>query len=712
MEMDKKSRKDQRLTLKTKAGCTRILAICMAVILLCGLFARLLSTDGGNVKITRIKYDTRGASVDADLYYPAGTDSHDKLPAVVVAHGGGVAKGVTQGLAEEFARRGYVVLNVSAYGAGTSEQPNYDDFEMGEENFIIWFSACGVLDAVEYVRTLEFVDQTRIGIVGHSLGALRAMVAAIEDCGYYTLNDMLINVLYDTFGQQFTYEEIGMDASELAKSRLNEDQLAYFEKLKEECTAFYNTRIKSICLLGTDGGQVISLAPVQVGGHEILRNVQTNFSVILANWDHNVPTFVGRDKSGEYWHETEEVVDGQWYVLDTYDTSATQPGMLFETSVRDNEELKNGIENRAARVFNFFDETHSKNFFSVQSAEHSVEFITETLGYNGGELGESNSKPVDSGNIIYIWREILTLIAMLAMVAMLFPVVGLVIQIPFFAEGVPAEIKSEGRTTNKRKYWIFSAVTVVLGFVTMYITNKLEPPMLPAIKFLPFFPSWWLTVLFVAILAVASVIFLVIYAVSDKKAIGKNYLSTLNFNIGLKNIFKALIVSVIVIAVAYMSFLLLQYLFNEDYRFWMAAFTEMRAEYWRYLWRYAILMLPCFLAIGAATNYSLRTDIPQWKDTLYTVIINSLGVWLLCLVNYLCLRTSDVMFSSFISSYGFLIIVPITVYITRKMYLVTKSIWYGAMINAFMLSWNIISCCGLHCDFFYGQNWLSNFLGM
>ena len=331
MEMDKKSRKDQRLTLKTKAGCTRILAICMAVILLCGLFARLLSTDGGNVKITRIKYDTRGASVDADLYYPAGTDSHDKLPAVVVAHGGGVAKGVTQGLAEEFARRGYVVLNVSAYGAGTSEQPNYDDFEMGEENFIIWFSACGVLDAVEYVRTLEFVDQTRIGIVGHSLGALRAMVAAIEDCGYYTLNDMLINVLYDTFGQQFTYEEIGMDASELAKSRLNEDQLAYFEKLKEECTAFYNTRIKSICLLGTDGGQVISLAPVQVGGHEILRNVQTNFSVILANWDHNVPTFVGRDKSGEYWHETEEVVDGQWYVLDTYDMSATQPGMLFET---------------------------------------------------------------------------------------------------------------------------------------------------------------------------------------------------------------------------------------------------------------------------------------------------------------------------------------------------------------------------------------------
>ena len=123
-------------------------------------------------------------------------------------------------------------------------------------------------------------------------------------------------------------------------------------------------------------------------------------------------------------------------------------------------------------------------------------------------------------------------------------------------------------------------------------------------------------------------------------------------------------------------------------------------------------MLPSFLVIGAATNYTVRTDIPQWRDTAVTVVVNSLGVWLLCLVNYLSLRSSGVMLSDFISSYGFLVIVPITVYITRKAYLLTNSIWFGAVTNAFLLSWSLISSCGLHCNFYYGQNWITNFFGM
>lgn len=689
----------------------RILAICMLIILLSGFFAHLMSTSGGTVKITRVTYDTRGASVDADLYYPVGTDSHDSLPAIVVAHGGGVSKGVTQGMAEEFARRGFVVLNASAYGAGMSEQPNYDDSEMGIDQFIVWISACGVLDAVEYVRTLEFVDQTRIGIAGHSLGALRAMIAATTDCGYFTFNDIMINVLHDQFGQEFTYEEIGMDAHQLALERLSEEQLAHYETIENARRIEYDTRIKSICLLGTDGGSVISLSPVEVGGHEILRNVQTNFGIILGKWDHNVPAFDTRDRSGEYWHTTEEVENEQWYVLDTYHQTASMPGTLFSTSVADNETLRTGIEERSARVFNFITETHSKNFFSAQAAKYAVEYMGQTLEYNRGELTSAQTAPLASSNIIYLWREGLSLIAMLAMVALLFPVVGLLIQIPFFARAIPEDAVPDNRKTDRKKYWIFSGVTIAITFFAMYQTNQLSPPDLPAIHFLPMFPSWWLTVLFLAILAVVSAVMLVIYAQSDKKAQGKSFLSILNFKMKPVAVMKALLVSVITIAAAYLSLVLLEYLFNQDYRCWMAVFSEMRAEYWRYLWRFAVIMIPSFLVIGAATNYSVRTDIPQWKDTLITVVVNSMGVWLLALVNYLILLSGGEMFSSFISSYGFLVIVPITVYITRKMFLLTKNIWYGALINAFLLAWSIISSCGLHCDFFYGQNWLSAFLG-
>lgn len=699
-----------KFSLKTKSGCFRTLSVCIIVILLSGFIAHLMSTDMGSVKITRLTLDVRGASVDADLYYPAGTSSADKLPAVIIAHGGGVAKGVTQGLAEEYARRGYVVLNSSAFGAGISEQPVIDDFGLDPESFSI-LSTTGVLDGVNYLRTLEFVDKTRIGIVGHSLGALRAMLAGVADCGYYTFNDIMLNVLSDTFNQKFTEEEIKMDASQLAEERLNADQLEYYNSLKAEYRERYDTRIKTICLLGTDGGMINSLQPVSVAGHEVLRNPQVNFGIILGEWDHNVPAFDGRDKSQEYWHTTEEVENGMWYTLDTDNQTGETAGLIFETSITDNAELKEAIDNRNARVFNFIKETHSKNFYSAQAAKYAVRYIEQTLGYNGGNFGAAEAEPVAAEHIIYLWRELFNLTAMLAMAVMLVPVVGLLIQTKFFASCVPEKYETN-ISIDKKKYWIFSGITVGLTFFAMYETNNLDPPSLPAFRFLPLFASWWLTVLFLAILAVCSLALLVIYYFSDKKKYGKTRMPALNFKMKPINIVKIVLIAIITIGAAYLSLALLEYLFNEDFRWWMAVFSEMRAEYWRWLWRYALLMLPSFLVIGAATNYSVRTDIPQWKDTAITVVVNSLGVWLLCLVNYLSLLSNGVMFSSFISAYGFLLIVPITVYITRKMYCLTNSIWFGALVNSFLVSWSLISACGLHCNVYYGQNWITNFFGM
>ena len=52
-------------------------------------------------------------------------------------------------------------------------------------------------------------------------------------------------------------------------------------------------------------------------------------------------------------------------------------------------------------------------------------------------------------------------------------------------------------------------------------------------------------------------------------------------------------------------------MFGEDFRLWMMAFTEMKAELWALVWKYALMMFPSFLLIGAATNYTVRTDIPN-----------------------------------------------------------------------------------------------------
>ncbi len=39
--------------------------------------------------------------------------------------------------------------------------------------------------------------------------------------------------------------------------------------------------------------------------------------------------------------------------------------------------------------------------------------------------------------------------------------------------------------------------------------------------------------------------------------------------------------------------------------------------------------------ISAGINYNVRYDIPQWKDTLQSVIINSAGIWILAIASYI-----------------------------------------------------------------------------
>ena len=116
--------------------------------------------------------DARGAKLEGDLYYPAGVSDEDKLPAVIVVHGGGVNKGNYKSIAEELARREFVVFNINAYGTSGSEMPPYDEYDQGVDGYNSFGSSCGVLDVVEFLRTFQFVDQTRIGIAGHSLSLI------------------------------------------------------------------------------------------------------------------------------------------------------------------------------------------------------------------------------------------------------------------------------------------------------------------------------------------------------------------------------------------------------------------------------------------------------------------------------------------------------------------------------------------------------------
>lgn len=703
----------KKFTLATKDGCKRLLALFLVVILSCSFLGALISSNFGKVKVTTVKFDARGAAIDADLYVPLGVSDSDKLPAVITIHGGGVVKGVMKPFAEELSRRGFVVLNFNAYGQGLSEQPISDDAGQGANGYDARaFPLNGALDVVDYLRSLHYVDTNRIGIAGHSMGSRRAGLAAIYDCGYLNLNDILINTMCDTFNVKITAEEVNTPAEQLAAKYLDKAQLAHFEHLKEEATEYYNSRVKSICLLGSNANLVNPIQPVTVGGHEVERNCQVNIGVITGSYDTGYWAFNKEENTKKAWFTGGKDAEmSKWYLLDDANASSVVGGDFDTLSVLNDSAFSQAVENRSVRMWKLNPETHSKNFFSVKTTADTVKYFEQTLKFNGGDLGAAGTHPIPASSSIWFFRSVLNCIAMFAMIALTFPLVGLLTKGEYFAACIAPEPAKRG--FNPKTFWLFSVLTVAFTFISIYIANAKGMAFFPTTKFWPLSSTSGIALLFVGFLAISSAIMLLIYTFLANRSGEKNCFSGLNVKIGTTPVLKSLLMSLIILAIMYGSLLVIEYLFFQDYRFWMMSFSDMQVVHWAVALRYAIYFLPIFLLTGATTNYAVRSDIPMWKDTLITVVVGSLGVWACCLINILLAMTSfnGTLFSSFICSYSMLFFVPTTVYISRKTYNLTHSIWLGAFMNTFILAWSIVSANGL-ADGYYGQTIFNAIFGV
>ncbi len=170
---------------------------------------------------------------------------------------------------------------------------------------------------------------------------------------------------------------------------------------------------------------------------------------------------------------------------------------------------------------------------------------------------------------------------------------------------------------------------------------------------------------------------------------------------------KSLLASLLVIIAAYVSLSVIRYLFNQDYRLWMYALPELKVEYWLMVIQYALFFLPATLIIGVGINYAPNRKLPEWLDDLLVVVFNSLGVWLLCLIENLLIAKNG---AKWTFTYGFLISVPVVSYMTRRMFKATKNVWIGASVSAMLLAWLLIGTLGYNV--YHAQSWLSIFCNM
>lgn len=152
------------------------LCIALVICLISCIGASLVQTDFGNVTIKDLRFETAsGHQMSALLLVPDTATPENPAPAIVCSHGWYNNREMQDLNYVEYARRGFVVLSIDMYGHGNS-----DNLESGT-----WWddsnNANGMYDAVQMIADLPFVDKSRIGVTGHSNGALASRTAVLLD---------------------------------------------------------------------------------------------------------------------------------------------------------------------------------------------------------------------------------------------------------------------------------------------------------------------------------------------------------------------------------------------------------------------------------------------------------------------------------------------------------------------------------------------------
>ncbi|WP_455436198.1 alpha/beta hydrolase [Hungatella hathewayi] len=712
-----KANVSKNLTTKNLKGCKTQIALTIVIILISSFFANLVSTEFGRIKNETITIDMRGASLGGIMYYPAGTSSSDKLPTVVIVHGANSNKLAVRNWAEEIARRGYVAVDMDAYGNGLSEQPPADENGGGIENYSNLKTPAGIIDMLNYLRSVSFVDSTRLALVGHSLGSRRVDAATVMDCGYFSLNDILINILYDQFGISFTEDEIYLNADKVADEKLDESSLAYYKKLRQEAIDHYYTRVKTSVMVGGKAIQTTPKGFVNVAGFEVQRSVQANIALINGKYDTTYNTYNSYPETREAWYTGEkDVISDTWYIFDDQAKKSITQGMLYDEPLTSNVKLEEAINEKSVWIYSMAgEETHAGNLISGTTCSSILQVLQQTLNYNNGELTDPDTKPINVKNLIFWYREILNFIALLAMFYLPVCLGAYFLHTEYFVNCISAlptiSKENTGSDFSKKRYYIISIICATLSFFgVMYVNVNGEAIIKPS-GFFPLARGQGNTFTWILICDAIAIFSLIITAYFNKRETGKTNLKNL-YCIKFVNACKCILLGLVLLAFNYFMASLIKYLFNQYFVFWVYPFADMKIEYWLIFLRYFIVFFPLMFILGMNVNISIRSDISEAKDTAITVFVNSIGIWACCLVNYISFMYffNGKLFSSFQNSYPMIFLVPLMTYIHRKLYKITGNVWLGTTVITALMVWQMVSTFGTE-HYYVGQNILSIVMG-
>lgn len=181
-----------------------------------------------NFESRAISFESNGKKISGMMNLPVGYENK-KSPAIIMIRGFADSEGYFIGsgswkVADELARNGFVTVSLDFLGFGLSDGESKDILEARFEK------PMGVLDLIESVKKLDFVDPEKIGIWAHSNGGQIAIsVLEVTGGGYPTvlwapMTNPFPNSVLDTMDEN-------TESGKIVKTRIDEFEKEYDSNL-------------------------------------------------------------------------------------------------------------------------------------------------------------------------------------------------------------------------------------------------------------------------------------------------------------------------------------------------------------------------------------------------------------------------------------------------------------------------------------------------
>jgi dienelactone hydrolase len=138
-----------------------IIILILSVYLSSFMVFGIVNSNFGTLEVNRVEINSF-VTISAFLYKPSEASKIDRVPAIVLSHGISGSKEMMNSIALELAKNGFIAISMDLLGHGDSG----GIFENQDTD-----PTLGMKDVVDYVSELDFVDSSKIGLIGHSLGA-------------------------------------------------------------------------------------------------------------------------------------------------------------------------------------------------------------------------------------------------------------------------------------------------------------------------------------------------------------------------------------------------------------------------------------------------------------------------------------------------------------------------------------------------------------